>query len=76
MLGDQISDVLKGRVPWGFVRQFAGRALIPIPPRNVQVSIVSEIDNDLDIVRDGMVQLQNFARRNPVAELIDMEVMR
>jgi len=76
LLGDQISDVLKGRVPWGFVRQFAGRALIPIPPRNVQVSIVSEIDNDLDIVRDGMVQLQNFARHNPVAELIDMEVMR
>lgn len=76
LLGDQISDVLKGRVPWGFVRQFAGRALIPIPPRNVQISIVSEIDNDLDIVRDGMVQLQNYARHNPVAELIDMEVMR
>lgn len=76
LLGDQISDVLKGRVPWGFVRQFVGRALIPIPPRNVQDSIVSEIGNNLDIVRDGMAQLQNFARHNPVAELIDMEVMR
>ena len=76
LLGDQISDVLKGRVPWGFVRQIAGRAVIPIPPRNVQASIVAEIESNLDIVRDGMVQLQNFARHDPVAELIDKEVLQ
>ncbi len=69
-----VKDVIRSRVPWGYLRQFIGRVLIPVPAMDVQQQIIMATQDDVKTIRDGLVRLQELERHHPVAARIDEEV--
>ncbi len=69
-----IRDVILSRVPWGYIRKFLGRVMIPVPSIDEQRRIVLSTQNDVKTIRDGLEELQALERHHPVAARIDEEV--